>query len=167
MSQFTQQIHKPTQVAGEDTNPWFWNPNRIGVQLAPEWFRRKLHEIDNELEVTWDRHNERWLVWVKKPRLQTRLCQGWLLLFPVHDGKGGFVPLDERTLAKVYEISARQWGDGKRYFEAVARERERDAERVDKTIAEDDKYRSYEYFDFTKPKVGYGSQVSSSKMVGQ
>src|SRR4051812_19954587 len=98
--QFSQQVAKVTARSDEDS-PWFWNPGRIGVQLAPTDFREKVHEIDPELEVAWDRYQELWQVWVKKPSLQTRLCQGWFLLFPVHDGARGYVPLDERTLAKI------------------------------------------------------------------
>lgn len=164
--QFTQQIAKPTKLE-DDSSPWFWNPGRIGVELAPDWFRSKVKEIDPELEVTWNRHEERWLVWVKKPSLQTRLCQGWLLLFPVHDGHGGYVPLDERTLAKIFSISTRQWGDARKYFDAVVRERDRDTERIERDLSEDARFHAFEYYDYTKPKVGFGSQVSASKTVGQ
>lgn len=167
MSQFTQPVALPTRIPGEDSHPWFWNPGRIGVQLAPEWFRTKLHEIDPDLECAWDRTHELWQIWVKKPSLQTKVCQGWQLLFPVHDGRRGYVPLDERTLAKVYSISTRAWDSAKKYFDAVERERERAKDQYERAIEEEDKFKAFEYYAHTQPRVGYGKDISASKMVGQ
>jgi hypothetical protein len=159
-------LEKP-QSLGDDSSPWFWNPGLIGVQLAPEWFRKKVKEIDENLEVAWDRYNERWQVWVRSHRINNRLCQGWLLLFPVQTPNRQYLPLDERTLAKIYSISGAKYASGKQYFDAITRETERDREVAMSEHEDEVTYKAGEYFEFTKPKVGFGKQVSESKMVGQ
>lgn len=165
MNQLRMEISRPS-AKGDETSPWFWNPGRIGVKLGPEWFREKLHEVDPDLEVTWNREDERWIIWFRKPTIQHRLCQGWLLLFIVQTPDGEYVPLDERTLAKVYEVSARKHGNAKQYFDAIVREQERDKEARERADNDDTWQRAGEYYDFTLPKVGYGP-ISPSKVVGQ
>lgn len=44
----------------------------------------------------------------------------------VQDEFGDYLPLDERVLARLYSASAAQWGNGKRYFEAVTAQLERE-----------------------------------------
>jgi hypothetical protein len=156
---------KPRSL-GDEVSPWFWNPGRIGVTFAPEWFRSKLKEIDEDLEITWNRHDERWQVWVRKPSLQTRLCQGWLYLFPVQDANGKYVPLDERTFAKIHAISARQHGSSRKYFDRIIAEQERDKALREEADQDETMYKAGEFFEFTKPKVGYGA-LTGSKVVGQ
>lgn len=141
---------------------WWWNPSRSGVALGPEWFRAKLHEVDPELEVTWNRYTERFLIWTKKERMQTKICSGWLLLFPVQYDDGSFMPLDERVIARLYHASSRKWGSGKAYFDAVEREMARDKERARKQADTDHIDQSMETYNFSQIKVsGFGPSSGS------
>src|ERR1051326_126391 len=102
---FTQPIQRKIEIPPPESSFWYWNPNRVGIKFAPDWFREKLHEIDKDLEVTWSSYHERWMVWVKQPRLISKLCSGWLLMFPVRDLDGSYLPLDERIFARIYSAS--------------------------------------------------------------
>lgn len=158
---FKQAINIP-KAPPPESSMWFWNPNRVEVEFAPKWFKEKLNEIDPELEATWDRYHERWLVWVKQPKLQSKLCSGWLLLFPVRYGDGSYMPLDERTLARVYSISAQRWDGAKRYFDAIEREWERDRELAQARRQDDVKHSAGEYYDYmTIKNIGHGSKFAN------
>lgn len=165
--QFTQNIVNNPKSAPDEHSLEFWNPGRVGMTFAGVDFRRKLHDMDPELEAVMNHHTGLWVIWVKKLGKQTRLCQGWKLLFVVHDGNQGYVPLDERTLAKLFEISGRKWGNGLKYFDAVMRERQRATDAQAAFDADEERHQAYEYFDHTQPFVGYGTRQSASKVVGQ
>jgi hypothetical protein len=126
-SQFLVERARPDKIEVAES-PYYWYPGRFGVQLAPEWFRKRLKEIHLDLEVTWHPITQRWLVWYKRPRIQHALCPGWLLLFPVETSWGAFVPLDERVLAAIYQVSARAFGDGRQYWQRIETEMKRDEE---------------------------------------
>jgi hypothetical protein len=117
---------------GPEYNPWWWNPNRGSVAFAPTWFMEKLREVGPELSCTWNPIKERWQIWAEKPRMQNPICSGWVLLFVVQNEDGSYRPLDERVFARLYEASAMKWGNGKAYFEAIVREKERERERREK-----------------------------------
>lgn len=123
---FRQPISKPKPLDPE-TNPWWWNPNRAGVREAPAWFLKRLRsEMGEELSITWTPLQQRWLVWAKTPRFQNPICTGWRLLF-IHQGPSGeYLPLDERIHARLYHASADKHGNGKRYFQRLVEEMERD-----------------------------------------
>src|SRR5690242_854219 len=78
--QITQTITKPVPK-GPEYNPWFWNPSNVSVRFAPDDFRKRLHEVDSTLEVTWNPITERWQVFCRAARIQTKVCRGWRLLF--------------------------------------------------------------------------------------
>lgn len=145
-----------------ESNPRFWNPNQAGVVFAPEWFRKKLKDIDQELEITWDNYNERWLVWMKAPKLQNSLNRGWSLLFILRYADGSYMPLDERCFARIYEISAQKWGNAKEYFKSVEREWERDKERAEAERKQEVNDTSGDYYDYMKIKnIGQGSKFTN------
>lgn len=156
----------PAKEASPETNPWFWNPNLIGIKEPPEDFQDKLHELHPDIRVVWNGHTERWQVFAPKPTLNHPICHGWVLLFVVQTPGGQYLPLDERTLAKLYQVSGQVWGSGRKYMDAVVRERELERERAERRQNDETWGLAGESFDFTQPKVGYGP-ISASKVVGQ
>lgn len=123
---FKQAVSKPTRIPGPETNPFYWNPNRVGAYEAPAAFRAKLKEVDPDglISVNWNPVDEKWGVFYRKPSFAHKICQGWVLLFQVPPRD-----LDERVLARLYSASAARWGNGRQYFAAIQREFERDQER--------------------------------------
>ena len=121
---FRQAVSKPKPL-GPEHNPWFWNPARFGVKFGPADFRSKLKSLGEELEVTWNPVKERWQIWMRSNQINHKICQGWKLLFVV-ELNGEFVPLDERTLARLYEASVLSSGSAKHYFARVQAEIERE-----------------------------------------
>lgn len=159
------EVAKPGSL-GPEHNPWFWNPGLYGARLAPHPFRESLHEVDPDLEATWNPILEKWAIFYRTPRVTHPISRGWRLLFFVQDENRSYVPLDERTLAKCWEISGRKWGSAAKYMDAVHREAVREREQQDKALSDEDWYLAGEYHDFTRPKIGFG-RISESKMVGQ
>jgi hypothetical protein len=166
VQQVKQEISKP--VAGKiEDNPWFWNPGLYGIRREPSDFRKKLDDMGHpDIAVCWNPVNERWQVYCKAPRVDNPICRGWRYLFPVQLADRSYAPLDERTLAKIVSISADVNGNGLKYFERVASEMARDKANATKREEQDTFDSAGEFFDYTKPKVGYGA-ISSSKVVGQ
>lgn len=166
----SQQISQPiadSRQLSEESNEWFWNPGRVGIQREPEWFRKLLDEAGHtEIALTWNRWTERWQVFARVPKIATPLCQGWRYLFPVQLRNGSYAPLDERTIAKIFLVDGSHQGNGKRYFERIAAEMQRDKERAEQADQTGTHDAAGEFFDYTLPKVGYGA-ISSSKVVGQ
>lgn len=144
-----------------ETSSWYWNPGRAGIRFAPEWFLSQVRAFDPDITITWDICQERWLVWMRNPKLHIPLCSGWTLLFPVRYPDGSYMPLDERIFARLYAASVRRWGNGKRYFDAVEREYERDREQAERSRNDDVKYSAGEYFDYMAIKnIGAGNKFS-------
>jgi hypothetical protein len=140
----------------------WWHPSRPGVRSGPAWFDKKLLEVsDGELAVTWNAYIERWMVWVKAPRIHNSFVQRWNLLFVVREDDGSYRPLDERTLARLYSASMRQWGTAKRYWEAVEREMARDKEARARSTWNDTLSQAMESFDHSQIKVGWGPSSGS------
>jgi hypothetical protein len=149
------------------THPLFWSPARLETQLAPEAFRKRLHAIDPDLEAAWDRTTERWNVWCKKPSLRHPVARGWQLLFTVKHADGSYVPLDERTFAKLAEISARFVGSAIQYHKRIENEMERDRARVERAREESIADGGGEYFDYLQPKVSMYGASNGSKCANQ
>jgi hypothetical protein len=161
---FKQAIAKPKKL-GPEHNPWYWNPNRVGALEAPAWFKDKLREVDPDgvIDVRWNPVKERWAVFYRNPRMNHPICQGWTLLFPVAYDDGSYMPLDERTLARLYSASAAKWGNGKEYFNAVQREIEREAERRKASRLQDAIDRAMPSFEHSQIKVAMYGPSSGSK----
>lgn len=156
---FKQKIAKP-RIPPPEHNPWYWHPNRVGVRSGPDWFMKQLREFDGEdrLSVTWNPVTEKWQIWARKASFRHPICQGWILLFPVEPQE-----LDERVFARLYWASSRAWGDGKRYFERVASEIERDRERADRAASQEARDIAGDYYDHTKIQISMRGQSSGSK----
>lgn len=134
---FKQHVVKSKPIPGPETNPWWWNPNRVGVKLAPADFRKKLKDLGEELEATWNPLTERWYLWAKAPKINHKICQGWRLLFVNSEPDGSYLPLDERVFARLYKASALSGENALQYFDRVVREMQRDKEKAEaETTAE-------------------------------
>lgn len=146
----------------QESNPRFWNPSRAGVRFAPDEIRNQLHAIDEDLDITWDNYNERWVVWHRNPNLKSALNRGWSLLFILRYADQSYMPLDQRVFARIYEISANRWGNAKKYFDAVEREWERDREKATADRNEDVKHSAGDYYDYMQIKnIGSGSKFAT------
>ena len=131
---FSQAVSKPIPK-GPETSPWYWNPNRVGAREAPAWFQARLREVDPDglVDIRWNPVSQRWQAFYRNPKINRQVCSGWQLLFIIEDPTDHtYMPLDERTLAVLYQASARRWGSGKAYFHAIEREMERDRERTER-----------------------------------
>lgn len=156
-----QTISKPKSV-GPEHNIWWWNPARPVVQLAPEWFREKVKEIDGSLEVTWSPLAERWLVWIKAENFRTPICAGWRLLFVHHDENRQHLPLDERLLARLYLIDSTRNGGSKAYFDRIVSEYERDQVKQRKDRHQDAIDHAMPYWEHSQIKnIGKGSKFAT------
>jgi hypothetical protein len=69
--------------------------------------------------------------------------------------------LDERVLARLYMASAQRWGDGRRYFDAIQREIEREQERKEKFLNQDAVDRAMPFWEHSRIRVGYGKSSGS------
>lgn len=153
---FSQSITKPTKLPPE-ANPWWWNPGRLEVEKGPNWFRRKLEEVDPGLEITWNRYGQHWSLWMRKERLQTPICQGWSLLF--HIPPRG---LDNSVLARLYSASADKWGNAKEYFRAVEDEIEYQRRKRDQASRQETIDIAMETFDYSQIKnIGKGNKFAT------
>lgn len=154
-------ISKPRKLP-DDTHPWFFHPNRVGVRFAPSWFKRKLDELGDEFEVTWNPLKERWLVWIRAPYIQTKIVQGWKLLFVHEDIDKAYMPLDERLLARMYNASVMKHGSARNYVDRVIAEVERDRERQYRQDQQDQIDMAMPYFEHSQIKnIGKGNKFST------
>src|SRR3990167_7509346 len=154
-----------TTTPPKEANQWWWHPSQPGVISGPDWFNKKLHAIDPDVQVTWNAYNQRWQVWLKRPQLVGPHCRGWRLLFVVKYADGSYAPLDERTLSKLYEISGDKWGNAKEYFIRLENELERDKEKMEAERTDSVKAGGREYFDYLQPKISMCGPSNGSKCV--
>lgn len=137
MADFKAPVNQTRKVPDPETHLWFWHPNRHGVQFAPHSFMEQLHALGEELSATWHPVKERWLIWAKAPTIKHKICTGWKLLFINQEPDGSYLPLDERTLARLYLASTLAHGSAKQYFERIRLEMERDKELAEKQQQQD------------------------------
>ena len=163
VNQFRQPVARAKALPPE-ANPWYWNPSRFGVKFADDDFRRRLkEEMGAELEVTWNPINQRWQVWSQTGTVQHKICSGWRLLF-IHNGPDAeYLPLDSRLFARLYSASAVAYGSGKRYFERIVEEMERDKRRREKQATQTTIDLAMPSWEHSQIKVGYGSTNNGSK----
>lgn len=158
------EIRQPIQKPGRKDPSTSWSyfpPSRVDVRFAPSDFRAKVNAIDPNLEVVWHPIHERWCVWVRNPRITHWMCKGWQMLFPVRYQDGSFMPLDERTLAAIFDRSARKWGNGLQYWERIQDEIRHDYAVGQKNRADLVGQLARDRFDYAQIKVGYGSSNGS------
>lgn len=141
----------------------FFHPGRCDVRFGPDWFRDQLRAIDPNLDVTWHPVHERWCVWVRNPRITHPMCPGWQLLFPVQYPSGRYLPLDERTIAKVYDRSPRKWGNARIYFDRIEDEILRDRLKVETARKEEVAQSARDHWDFAQIKISMAGPSSGSK----
>lgn len=105
---------------GPEVLPWYWHPGRDGAQPAPSAFDKRLKEICPDLAVVFSPVHERWMVWVKNPRIQHELCRGWQLLFLwEHPQTHEFLPLNELVFHNLMLIDSSKYAGAKDYFDKV------------------------------------------------
>lgn len=149
-------------VKGPEGNPWYWNPNRVSIKFAPDWFMKQVREIGDELSITWNPIIERWQVWGRAPRINNPICQGWRLLFVHNDADGGYLPLDETVLARLYACSVLEHGSAKRYFDRVLQEKIREEEERERRFNQESQDRAEDYRQYGQIKnIGHGSKWSN------
>lgn len=141
---------------GPETSPWYWHPGRVGVRSGPAWFERELEAVDAELRVTWNPITQRYQLFAPKPSLRSKLVWGWTLLFTFHPTEIG-----APVIARLYEASARKWGNGRDYFRAIERELERDKEKQEASSRQAVVDQAMESFDHSQIRVGYGKSSGS------
>ena len=87
------------------------------------------------------------------------------MLFVVEDSEQRYVPLDDRTLAAVYEQSGFKWGSGKKYWARIEEEAQREHEVRDKdrdNLLDDV---GSDQWDHTKIQISMRGPSSGSKFV--
>lgn len=160
---FNVPVAKPVKL-GPEHNVWFWNPARPQFKQANEGFVERLHkEMGEELEVTWNPVIDRWQVWSKAPRFQHPICQGWRLLFIHHDSQGGYLPLDERLFARLFEASAAKHGSAKQYIDRIQAEYWRDQDKKNKRLTQEAIDQAMPFFDHSQIKVSMRGKSNGSK----
>ena len=155
-------IAKPEKVP-QTAITWYWHPDRIGAREAPAAFAAQLHEFDPELRAAWNPYTERWQIWARVPGFRSHICTGWKLLFPVVNADGSYRPLDERVMARCFEASVRRWGNGRRYFDRIESELERDKARTAKTWDDERDAGAREYFNHLQPSISMRGPSNGSK----
>lgn len=113
-------VRKPV-IPARDQMIQYWHPDRIGAISAPSWFARDLEQLHPDLRCVMSPVHQRWIIWQRKPENRNPITQGWSYKFDFDPDKLGPLPL-----ARLYEASARKWGSGAKYIEAVQREMARD-----------------------------------------
>lgn len=153
-------ITKPKAL--DPATSWsFFHPNRVDARFAPADFRARVRDLDPNLEIVWHQLHQRWCVWVRNPRVRNRMCPGWQMLFPVRYADGAFMPLDERTLAAIYDRSARKWGNGLQYWNRIQDEIRHDYVQGQKNRSECVGQQARDRWNFAQIKVGYGASNGS------
>lgn len=156
---FGQPISKPKPL-GPEHNPWFWNPFNVSVRLGPDDFRREIKQIDEKYEITWNPITERWQVFARDPKINHKICRGWKLVFVCED-YGQYIPLDQRTLAKAWDRSMKKWGSPNIYWQNIENRILEETQRSETRHEDVVGYSAGEYYDYLKPKVGYGRSNGS------
>lgn len=148
---------------GPENHPWFWNPGRAAFRRPSDSFNEQLHKIDPDLEAVWNPVQERWGIWVKSPRLQTEICQGWRLLFIHNNRAGGYMPLDETVFARIYTIDSHRVGDARKYFDRMVSEMERDKEYAENQYRQDTIDAAMPSFDHSQISISMRGKSNGSK----
>lgn len=143
----------------------YWHPGRFGVEPAPAAFAAKLKAISPDLAACRPPANaplpHKWLVWYRRPRVKHWLCPGWLLLFVWPPDPHEPLPLDNRVLANLYQISRFRFGSAVEYFDhCVKQKAEAKQKRKDKFDAET-RLRRREYLNSMKiSNIGRGNKFA-------
>lgn len=152
-----QQVGHRGPKPGPETNPWYWNPNRVGAYQAPSWFMKLLHEVEEKLDCRFNPVTGRWQVWYQAPRIQTPICSGWNLILAFDPWE-----MDERVMAVLYDRSQKKWGSAEKYFDRVVSEIERDREKKDRASRQEAIDMAMPSFEHSQIKnIGKGSKFAT------
>jgi hypothetical protein len=100
--------------------PWYWHPDRMGIERPPAAFDAQLKAIDKDLFVTYSKVHERWILWVRNARIQHPMCRGWqLLMIWEHAYTKEFLPLTELMFHNIFMISASRFPNAVKYYEDI------------------------------------------------
>lgn len=111
---------------GVEVLPWFWHPDRDGSQPCPKEFHAQLIAIHPDLRVCFNPVMERWVLWVKNPRIQHEMCRGWqLLMFWEHSITKEYLPLSNLLFHNLMLIDATKYQGAKDYFKRIQDDVER------------------------------------------
>jgi len=141
-------LNQPTGPRpGPEILPWYWHPDREGALSPPEWFAKRLREIDPDLCVVFSPVHERYILWVKNPRIghdpdpevrdtiQMLGCVGWqLLMIWEHAETHVPIPLSELMFHNIYLISGERYPNARAYFDRIQEDIRRQIESRDKTF---------------------------------
>lgn len=156
---FTQPAKKGEAI-GREMLPMYWHPERVGVKLAPESFRRRLKDIHVTLDATWHPLRQRWLIWARKPAVQNPVCPGWNLIFLwEHPVTNEYLPLNELVFLNLYQQSKFAYPNAEKYFESIMAKLAKQKADADATLAARNDAFTRDYLQHTKIKsIGKGSK---------
>lgn len=119
--QFTVPLNVHTgPTPGPEILPYYWHPDRENVQPAPAAFQKQMAAIDPDLRAVFSPVHERWLIWVKNPRIQHWMCRGWQLLFLwEHATTHAYLELNELVFHNLMLCNARRYKNGAEYFDKI------------------------------------------------
>lgn len=152
-------IGKPTvQTLDPEFAIHYWHPSRFGVRLCDDAFRKRLKAIHESLEITWHPLRQRWLVWFRKPSIQT--TRGWKLLFVwEHSVTYAYLPLNELVFFNLYQGYAIRQGPAIDAFHRVTEEVKRQNALLRAKEHESDFQKNKDFIQYTKIKsIGRGSK---------
>ena len=112
---------------GPEVLPWYWHPDRDGAQPPPAAFAKQLAEIDPDIKVCFSPVHERYLIWVRNPRIGADpastahwMCKGWqLLMLWEHPTTHEFLPLSELLFHNLVLIRATSHPSAVAYFNKI------------------------------------------------
>lgn len=147
---------------GPEILPWYWHPNREGAQPPPAAFAAQLQRIDSELGVVFSPVHERWLVWVKNPRITHELCRGWQLLFLwEHPTTHEFLPLNELLFHNLMLVDATRFANAKEYFDRIQADIQQRRDARNKTLNDERHDMQREFIKSTEiSSAGKGNKFS-------
>lgn len=123
---------------GPEVHPWYWHPQREGVKKPPRAFADTLRSIDPDLAAVFSPVHERWLIWVKNPRIRHWMCRGWQLLFIwEHPVKHTYLPLNELVFHNLVLTDVTKHPSAVAYFERIQADIERRKAEKDKAYNAD------------------------------
>lgn len=164
-----QPFHEPiTSVPTLDRAalPFYWHPQRHGVEEAPAWFAAQLAGMHADLRCVRPPANaplpyRAWTMWYRKPSITHALCPGWLLLFEWVSPTNEPLPLDNRVLANLYLRSRRAFPSAVKYFDRCMQTSQERKARRKATFNQESRDRRREYLDFMQIKnTGTGNKFA-------
>ncbi len=142
----------------------YWIPGRspdpaVLDKVNVAAMRAGVKRIDPRLRIAWNPKERMWGIWTIAPQIKTDWCKGWKLIFSV---KPGFV--DQRILWRLYQADVSQYGGAKAAYEKFIEGIAARNVKLDKRQRERDRQWASDYFDHTRPQVGYGNVNNGRKV---